>query len=47
MTAETARQVLMILRGNYPNDAWKLEGDRAYSLGPCSNNWEDTPTDLF
>lgn len=29
MTAETARQVLMILRGNYPNDAWKLEGDRA------------------
>ena len=29
MTAETARQVLMILRGNYPNDAWKLESDRA------------------
>lgn len=29
MTAETARQVLMILRGNYPNDAWKLEGERA------------------
>lgn len=29
MTAETAKQVLMILRGSYPADGWKLDGDNA------------------
>lgn len=28
MTAETAKQILMIFRGNYPGEGWKLEGDR-------------------
>lgn len=26
MTSNTANQVLKILRGSYPNDAWKLSG---------------------
>lgn len=29
MTAETARNVMKILRGSYPNDAWKLDGQNA------------------
>ena len=29
MTAETAKQILMILRGSYPADGWKLDADNA------------------
>lgn len=29
MTAETAKQILMIFRGSYPSDGWKLDGDNA------------------
>lgn len=29
MTAETARNIMKILRGSYPNDAWKLDGQNA------------------
>lgn len=29
MIAATAKQVLMILRGSYPADGWKLDGDNA------------------
>lgn len=29
MTAEITDKILQILRGSYPNDAWKLEGKRA------------------
>lgn len=29
MTADTAKQILMILRGSYPAEGWKLDGDNA------------------
>ncbi len=29
MTAATAKQILMIIRGSYPSDGWKLDGDNA------------------